>query len=320
MKKIYKIIPIAGIVMILVFLGVNLYASQSFPGFHSNADCTYCHNDPVFALPVADADVPDLATNTFFEDTFWEDNQEWTFNYVPTVKSDNRFGGGIVFFHVQMLMTETKMIVQLSWEDDTFNTTGSTADKAAIIFNIDIEGFTIGDFLGDPADQENRFDSSTGAGKMKFWDGGTADMWYWNAKDVTPTAANASAVMDAEKGDWSISSTYDKDETQDVTTYAYFGTTALHDNPDGYYVTFVRDLTTDDDMDVQFKDGEVIQYAIAYWDGEGGAGHYTSFDKYMVVGETIEGPVAGGTSSFTAIMVVVGLLAAIPIVVKLRKK
>jgi hypothetical protein len=325
MKKLYQAGIMSAIFLLSGFIAMNMYSSTSFPGFHSDAPCNLCHNDPVYAL-----DVEGEINTHVMDDAIWSEHAQWSTNYVPLINTNNRTEDeeftNWKWFTMQFLKNSTHIVFKARIPDTTMTNT----DKFAIIWNIDVSNFTVGEFLAHYSDGAT-------TGQMKFTNG-HADMWWWSQSTVP---ANTTAKM----GDYYIdTSHYNNDGTgnQDVYLYPYYGGIGGYGNPKGYIIYFVRALTTSDTNDVQFEDGDGIQYALAHWDDSGYINHYSSFDKMMIVGDTIgvvnvvtmpvtvektvektvevSGEPSGTTSSFTVITLVAGLLFAIPVMTFLRKR
>jgi hypothetical protein len=330
--------------MMSSFLAVNLYTSTSFPGFAGNKDCNYCHNQPAFAKTV-DASISLSDWNAY--KTF-DANSLWARNEVPVIKTNNRTTiqnvagnmtetGNLEFIAVTFLTNSTHMMFMASITDPTIGSTSSktTSDKFAIIFNIDVVNFTVGDFLGAYNSTADEADALSG--QMGF-PNGHADMWY---ADTAVGGINTTSKL----GDYNIASNYASDGTdkQDVSYAMQYGSVA-HDGSLGYRVYFVRALTTSDTNDVQFTEGMGIHYAIARWDNSRWTYHYSSFDQMVVVGNELAGKMtvteqntvtntnevtvtvtgtttpSGTTSSFTVIFVLAGLVVAIPVIANMRKR
>jgi hypothetical protein len=332
MKKIYQVGIISAIFVLSGVMALNMYSSTSFPGFHSDAPCNFCHNDPVYAREVTgeiSVDPTDAA--------MWDDNQQWSLNEVPMVNTNNR--SEFEFFAMQWLTNSTHVAFRARIPDDTMNSN----DKFAIIWNIDVSNFTVGEFLTHYAEEGT-------SGSMSF-SNGHADMWFWKASTI---GANSSgATMDY----YIDTSHYMADSTTNGMTYTYYGGMGGFGNPSGWILTFVRELTTGDANDVQFETGSVIQYALAHWNDGSYVNHMSSFDKSLVVGdqiygagdtvtavstvvqtetetksvnvtqtlkqtetETVTGEPSGTTSSFTLLTLVAGLAIAIPLMSYLKKR
>ena len=73
------------------------------------------------------------------------------------------------------------MFVAARVDDSTMN----VADKFAILWNIDVENFSVGMFLNQYGNNLNT------TGKMKV-DNGHMDMWYWDASVVAPNGTGQS--------------------------------------------------------------------------------------------------------------------------------
>jgi hypothetical protein len=330
MKKAH-IITIFGIFAIASFVAVNMYTSTSFPGFSSNKSCNYCHNQPAYAKSVqASLNLSDWNAYKPFND-----NSLWTRNEVPIIQTNNRSESNLEFIAVTFMKNTTHMMVMASITDVTAGTTSkSTSDKFAIIFNIDVINFTVGDFLTSyNSSSTNEDDTLTG--QMGFKNG-HADMWY---VDTSSQALNSSGIA----MDYYISSNYQSDGTdkQDVSYGLHYGAVA-HDGSKGYRFFFVRPLTTSDNNDVQFNiEGQGIYYAIAYWNNSRFTYHLSSFDQMVVVGDKLLTPTtvtnektvtnnvsvtvtttetSASTSSFTMVFVLAGLLVAIPVIANMRRR
>lgn len=310
-----------GLGLILTLLVMSMYNAESFPGFHGGGSCDLCHNDPQFVLPVDEGVDPDQ-----WPDAEWlEEHTQYSTNYIPL---GGNYGANHVFMKVQTLKNSTHVFIITQMEDVTLNTTGST-DKLAIIFNIDVTNFSVGDFMDG---------SSLSSGEMAF-SNGMADMWFWDAGVLGPNGS------DSGIGDYYIDTNhYNEDTDQDLTIGAQYGDLGAHSD-NGYFVTFIRELTTDDANDVQFKEGEMIEFAVAYWNGSGYASHISSFDKSLVVGDELgvtevvteteteaitettteketvtTTSVQSSTSAFTLVIAISALLIAIPVVARYRRK
>jgi hypothetical protein len=330
--------------MMSSFLAVNLYTSTSFPGFGGNATCNNCHNQPAFAKTV-DASISLSDWNAY--KTF-DSNRLLARNEVPVIQTNNRTTiqnvagnmtetGNLEFIAVTFLTNATHMMIMAQFTDPTLGSTSSktTSDKFAIIFNIDVVNFTVGQFLGSYNSTADEADALSG--QMGFTNG-HADLWY---ADTAIGGVNTTSNL----GDYNIASNYASDGTdkQDVSYAMQYGKVAF-DGSKGYRVYFVRALTTSDTNDVQFTNGKAIKYAIAQWDNSRWTYHYSSFDQMVVVGNELAGEMtvtntatvtnnnnvtvtvtgtttpSGTTSSFTVIFVLAGLVVAIPVIANMRRR
>jgi hypothetical protein len=311
MKKIYTAGIISAIFIMSAFLAFNMYSSTSFPGFSSSSPCNVCHNDPTHVN-----DVTGEIKISISEDSMWSTNGQFATNYVPIISVYNRSEGidGVEFVKIRFLKNSTHIVVQARISDATVDAN----DKFAIIWNINVENFTIGEFL-------TSYSEGATSGNMAF-SNGHADMWFWKESVV-----NANATGKAL--DYYIdTSHYNNDGTgkQDVTVTPYYV-------GGRYYIYFVRALTTTDVNDVQFEDGMAIPYALGHWDNSNYiVDHFSSFDKMVIVGDvigvtqyipttifeptTVQGEPSGTTSSFTLITLVAGLIIAIPVMSFVRKR
>jgi hypothetical protein len=312
------------------FIAVNMYTSTSFPGFSSNADCNACHNQPAYVKNV------DASISLGVWDSYkvFDANRVWARNEVPVIQTNNRSEDNLEFVAVTFLKNTTHIMIMASVSDSTIGgTTKSTSDKFAILFNIDVVNFTIGDFITSyNSSSTNEDDTLTG--QMGFGNG-HADMWYL---DTSVNLVNTTG----DAMDYYISSNYQSDGTgkQDVKYALDYGTTG-HGGSKGYRYYFVRPLTTSDENDVQFDiEGQGIYYAIALWDNSRFTYHLSSFDQMIVVGDelltptTVEktvtvnnnvtvtetGSVSASTSSFTIVFVLTGLIVAIPVIANMRRR
>jgi hypothetical protein len=324
MKKQY-VIMIFGIFAIASFIAVNMYSSTSFPGFSSNADCNACHNQPAYVKSTSST----FSLGDWDAYKIFDADRVWARNEVPIIQTNNRSEEHLEFVAVTFLKNTTHIMVMASVSDSTLGgTTKSTSDKFAIIFNIDVVNFTVGDFLTSyNSSSTNEDDTLTG--QMAFTNG-HADMWYL---DTSTNLVNTTG----DAMDYYISSNYQSDgaaATQNVKYQLDYGTTG-HGGSKGYRYYFVRPLTTSDTNDVQFNiEGQGIYYAIAVWDNSRFTYHLSSFDQMVVVGdklltpttvistvtETETGSVSSTTSSFTIVFVLAGLVVAIPVIANMKRR
>ena len=335
MKKLY--IGIAfGIFFLASFLALNLVTSTSFPGYGTNKECNYCHNQPALVKDVSGAN----STFAFgdivqAQKVFSEDNLQWARDEVPTIQTNNR-SAEIAFVSMAFLRNSTSLMVQAQIEDPTVNNTNqATSDKIGIIFNIDAKNFSVGQFLtsyvtGQPLD-------TTLHGIMGFSQGGHADLWM---VDTSIVKANTTGMA----SDMYISTGILTDAKQNVSVWVWYGN--IGHGHMGYQYYFVRPLNTGDVNDAQFDvAGTPIYYAVAHWDASWTVYHDSSFDQMVVVGNSVDGITArtttetktsvqtqtetktittsntsGTTSSFTAVFVLAALAVSIPLISHMRKR
>lgn len=312
MKKIYVGV-LFGIFALASFMAMNLYTSTSFPGYGGNEACNECHNQPALVKKVEASFA--MTDFTAAENVFSQYGQ-WSTDEVPIIPTNNRSESNLEFSAVTFLKNSTDVMVraQMSDRTPTAKGTGSaTSDKYGFIFNIDVVNFTVGDFLTNYNSSDTNLDSVL-TGQMAFSSGGHADFWY---VDVGKIGTNATGMA----SDKSISTGILTDTEQDVHVSVWYGD--LGHGSVGYRYYFVRPIDTKDSNDAQFNvDGTTMHYAIASWNGNSGAYHHSSFDQMIIVGNTfnLTGKSSGTTSSFTAVFVVIGLVAAIPLIAHYKKR
>lgn len=325
MKKLYAGL-IFGIFMMSSFLAINLYTGTSFPGYGSNETCNNCHNQPAFAKSV---DTNFVLGDWANSQKVFDDNALWSTDYVPVINVTNR-GQGQEFVRTQFLTNSTDFMMMMEIDDNTPTgtaNTSATADKFAVIFNINSVNFTVGDFLTSYV--------STGVinGQMGLKDG-EADLW-WIDTSVTGVNTTGTAM------DYYITSNYVTDGAahQDVKFALWYGILAVHQAPVwGYRLWFVRSLTDNDPNDVQFSAGNSVRYAIATWNDTTAEFHESSFDQMLIVGDQMAGKMTVTTSvtatatetktitgsstasAFTAVFVLAGLAASVPLISYYRRR
>ena len=318
-----RVTMLFGIFVMGSFLAMNLYTGTSFPGYGGNEACNNCHNEPIFAKNV---DVSFGLGDWAASEQAFTDNGQWSTNEVPVIQTNNRSDANLEFIRSQFLENSTHFMAMFE-VDDTTPTTGTssaTSDKFAVIFNIDEANFTVGDFLNNYNSSSTNLDQILD-GQMGFKGDGHADLWW---VDMAQQKLNTTG----KAMDYYISSNYVSDGSshQDVYYAVWYGLLAVHGSRQvwGYRIWFVRSLTTDDANDVQFTtQGAGIQYAIASWQDSAAEYHHSSFDQMLVLGNEIgivstvtSSKTSGTASAFTAAFVLAGLVIAIPVVSKLRKK
>lgn len=316
MKKLHVGLIIA-IFALSSFMAINLYASQSLPGFSSGADCNLCHNSPQFVKKV-DASI---SVGKFDAYKTFDTHRQYSRNYLPVIKTDNRsyefnVNGSfdqevlnVEFLQLTTIKNTTHIMVMARWSDSTIGstTTKATSDKLGIIWNIDSGNFSVGNFLSDTT---TSYPGVVENGEMAL-ENGKADFWY---VDTSVNGINKTS----KAADKSISTSIATDASQDVDAGVWrFG--------GRYYVYLVRALTNSDTNDVQFTDGKVIKIATALWDNDVNTAHFSSFDNMAIVAEykvdlNIGGAASGTTSSFTVMFVLAGLLIAVPVISKYKGK
>lgn len=334
MKKIYVGI-LFGIFAMASFVAMNLYTSESFPGYGNEA-CNYCHNQPALVKDVSTS----FAMNNFTQAEKVFGDTQFAADEVPTVQTNNRSNEQFDFAVFLRNSTHVMMKFQVP---DSANTTQGTgvahSDKFGVIFNIDVANFTVGQFFGSYT--TNKTLDNTLTGDMMFVEG-HADFWYVDINDI---GVNKTGMASDEAISTGILS--DGAAHQDVHVAVWYGN--LGHGSVGYRYYFVRALNTGDANDAQFDvDGTAIHYAIASWDANSTVYHLSSFDQMVIVGndfnvihnmtdtvtntatttvketetKTVTGTTtpAGTTSSFTVVFVLAGLFVSIPIIAKMRNR
>ncbi|MFW9916617.1 MAG: hypothetical protein ACFFGZ_13500 [Candidatus Thorarchaeota archaeon] len=299
---------------ILVFLSVGLVIAGALATAHAfppgsgqcnschtrehYASCTQCHNSPAYVRSINDTESPSIGA--WPEDTghtseitgrwtqnlgVWADYRNYSRNYIPIMPSSNQippvypqdpdynatpdpYNNWIHYVQLQFLKNSSHIIVRARITDSTLNATGNP-DMFSIIWNIDADGVTT-DFINN----NGQMISSTGK----------LDMWLWDAATVAPNSTGTATDMYIDE------THYHDDDSQDVTSGALYGKN--FENPKGikhygYWIYFARELTTDDPDDVQFKEGSMVEYAIAYWNASRGNDHYSSWDWNLVIGDSL---------------------------------
>jgi hypothetical protein len=329
MKKLYVGL-VFGIFAMASFMALNLYTSTSFPGFASDKECNYCHNQPALVKNV-DAS---FALNDHAAASAAFSNSQWAMDEVPIIQTNNRSDANLEFSSITFLKNSTDIMVRLSVGDNTFNNTSSaTSDKFGLIFNIDVVNFTVGQFLTS-YDKDTTDLNAVLSGQMAFTNG-HADFWY---VDMAKTPVNTSTMAQDEAISTGIIG--DGASNQNVHVAVFYGAYG-HGNSMEYDIFFVRSLSTSDSNDAQFNvDGTAIHYAIAVWQASAATFHHSSFDQMIIVGnefnvihtetsvqttevtKTVTGTssTSGTTSSFTAIFVLAGLAVSIPLISHMRKR
>ena len=293
MKKLYGGI-IVGIFILSTFLAINLYNSTSEPGFGQNEACNNCHNQPAFIKDVSAS----FAMNNYTqaEQTFMSNgNNILSTDEVPVSQTNNR--SDIEFIQMTFIKNASDIMVRAQIPDTTPTTQGqgsATSDKFGIIFNIDVDNFTVGQFLennnGAYVLGKNLNQTLTG-GDMSFPQG-HADFWYVDMNNIGP---NGTGMAQDEFISTGIAS--DGNAHQDVHFSVWYGNTGSATRVSmGYRLYFVRALDTGDSNDAQFTaDGTGVNYAIAYWNSNSTYYHHSSFDQMVIIGNKV-GNIIGSTT------------------------
>ena len=288
MKKLYSGI-IVGIFLLSTFLALNIYNSTSYPGFGNNEACNNCHNQPAFIKNTTLS----FAMNNFTQAQKVFSNGQFATDEVPVIQTNNRSSSNIEFIQMTFLKNSSDIMVMAQVPDSTptpLGTNSAVSDKFGIIFNIDVENFTVGDFLTSYNSTQTNLDLVL-KGQMAFTNG-HADLWY---ADVGKIGLNATGLAQNDFISTGVAS--DGGAYQNLHVSVWYGN--LGHGSVGYRYYFVRALADADTNDAQFlTDGVGINYAIASWDNSSTFYHHSSFDQMVIVGQQVGGPIVSKTGIF----------------------
>jgi hypothetical protein len=253
---------ITGLVIGLLVFAVQMsFVVDSFPGFHSNGDCTVCHNNPAMAWNASLAN-SQVTVDGITDDAMWlEANTLGRRNMVPVA---SKFGSAHEFITMYFGQNSTHFFMVASWHDATINgyVEDSDFDGFSIIFNI------------------NNTDFDTGYG-MDLARDGMVDFISWTP-DAGQTAvldSNSPQSIDSTIVDLSSSpgsNARTVDATNEWTVGAVHGNVSLH-SEENYQVEFARPLVTaDKTYDVQFSESKYYEFGIVIFNETSGSSHWIS--------------------------------------------
>jgi len=264
-RKLTIFISMALIFGMMAQIGMTV---DSYPGFHSGSECSYCHNESASAANENMENATITLDGKLTED-YWVNYD----GHRAEVQVATTFGGVHEFIAVYFYQNTTHLFVAMSWsiESRTVVSNGTNFDGAAIMFNVDSEDMSF----------------STTDGMMIRDVDGTADMWFYEAPEDDNGKNNTQltgAVNDYSVGDGG----WDKTETQDVMAgVAHSVAISRGSVRTSMSIEFARKLTTaETDVDTQFKYNNYHDFAIAIWDEASGDDHWMSFvHSVFVAGE-----------------------------------
>ncbi|MHA2503067.1 MAG: ethylbenzene dehydrogenase-related protein [Candidatus Kariarchaeaceae archaeon] len=263
MKKTF----VAGLTIVLLIAGIQVsFLVDSFPGFHSQGDCTLCHNNPAFAYNSSMMDEGIVLDGLEGDDLFWEDHlTQYRRTYVPV---GGAFGSAHTFVKTIFGQNSTHIFMLIGWEDATIDGTDTEryadSDGISIMWNINMDDFDTGYGMKAAREEGELVD-------MVTWKPAASEdgqQLYQN--DYTPKAIEGN-IYDAAYDH----SGWEDDATNDWMAAAVHGNVSNH-NEHNYQIELVRPLVTADSMDVQFDESKYYQFGFAIYNDTSGNDHWIS--------------------------------------------
>jgi hypothetical protein len=262
-------------IILLLALGaqVTLQFSNSFPGFHSNGDCSYCHNEPGTAYNPAYS-AAQLTLDGRADEGFWGETQYRRM----TIPVGERFGSSEMFIEVVFTQNDTHLFTMVDYGDLTVNGTDTIrymdSDGITFLWNINMTDFTAAYFSGM---------KTTAAGEA-------VDTWVWKPSaddDQAHVGLNTTAEEYANLDGILLDTVFDDQGwvdqgDHDLQAAATWGFQGEHSEND-YLVEFVRPLETDNPNDVQFDHSGYYEFALGIYDSSSGIKHLVSFEQAVFV-------------------------------------
>jgi hypothetical protein len=308
---------ITGLVVALLVFGVQMsFVAESFPGFHSNADCRTCHSyyANVYNETLMDSSV---TVDGMADEAMWADGNTYGRTIeVPVGSTSNP--REIVFLLVTFGQNSTHFFIRVDWADPTINGTDQKgyedSDGISFMFNIDNPNFDSG-YGMDRAPGDTKVDVVT-------WKPGASMTGTQDLEAETPIAITSDNLYDQHITDDSRND----DETNEWTWAAVHGNVASH-HEENYQLEMARPLTTDDEFDVQFDEPAYTEFAVILFNSTSGADHMVSPPYIMWVGppadmtpvtETVVSTVTESPVSLA--FMILGLFSVPAAIVLLRRK
>ncbi|MHA2168442.1 MAG: hypothetical protein ACXAB7_00890 [Candidatus Kariarchaeaceae archaeon] len=294
-----------GIIAILA-LGAQLsYNVNSFPGFHGGSQCGICHNEPMTAWDVANANVM-IDVDGIDTEAIWGDNDD-TNMYIPlggpfgfkdSYTDVNGTNIEVPYFaRLKVSQNSTHIFFYVRLHDNSVeggDIQAALSDKFAMLFNIDQEEFTLpaaypwgwanmGSTVADQGSQDlvvwSPDAAADGAESGLTWN---TSLYPLDVLDGDAPVAGWEDRVSVTSNVWDSAYGGTGTDTNDWTVGAYYGNQGEHYEVD-YGIELVRPLETADSKDVQFKYDGLYEFAIARWNNSNSKDHYVSFEHAIWV-------------------------------------
>jgi hypothetical protein len=253
-----------GLVLVFALVAQIGMTVDSFPGFHSGSDCSYCHNEPATAVYENTTANPTITLDGEADEEYW-DHTYGRRMYVQAVFRDQvtRVSSEIIFVQITFAQNTTHLFVLAEWDTQGTSNAGAAFDGISILWNIN-------------ATEEN---PNYPEGMMTK--DGYADVWMLKA---TEAGAN-NTIVESAMEDWSMDDEgILKSETDDVKAVLRHHVELVRDSPATFYIAeFARKLTTAESTDVQFNMNKYYTYDIAIFNESSGVKHLTAFTHEVYV-------------------------------------
>jgi hypothetical protein len=259
-----KLNTLVGLVLVFALVAQIGMTVDSFPGFHSGSDCSYCHNEPASSVN-ADMNTAKLTLDGDAKEEFW-DHTYGRRAYVPVVFRDQvtRDTSEIMFVQTTFAQNTTHLFMLLEWDTQG---TSNADDGVAVLWNI------------NATEPNPNYDTG-----MKTQDG-KADLWVLEA--TTASAGTNNSIVASEMNDWSMDDEgiIKSGDTDDVHAVLKHHVELVRGSPSTFYTAeFARKLTTaETTKDVQFDGNDFHTYSIAVFNESSGVEHLTSYTHEVYV-------------------------------------
>ncbi len=316
-----KFVILATLLLILPTVLIGLTSAFAFPGFSSNKDCNYCHNEPVAAYYPPTGGKYGYVNGTFTLDgrltePWWSSSGNQAYYHRRTILWLGNEAHNLTEFGITFAQNSTHLFIGLAWEDAYITGTDSpmigASDGFAMCFNINVTDFQASYFGGM---------DTPGLGQA-------VDTVSWKPiGNQTGTQVTANGYVNKTVLGSATDYSFDiYGWHTDVTNN--WGVQVLHGNLSSramnhYQMEMVRPLVTGDPNDLQFSKSGNYQFAVALFNGSVGDEHYVSYVHELYVYNPA-GDVTPPTDipGFELILTIVPLIliVSVVIVVGLRPK
>jgi hypothetical protein len=274
---------------LLAFSAQVSFIVDSFPGFHSDGECSLCHNEPSTAynesFATSTITLDGLATEEFWSYGMGNQIRVPMANVERTVHE---------FIKVMFAQNATHIFTLITWGDDVIDGTNtakySDADGFAFAWNIDSDTFKDGDYF------DGMSEKSTGSADMVVWKPTAAAS---GIQSTVNTTNKETITVPGTTWDYKMSSSgMVADTSKDYSVAVSWGYLDSRSTKN-YIVEIARELDTGDANDATFDYNGYYYWNMALYNETSGINHWVAFPHQTFVHTGVDDP-AGKTATITS--------------------